>query len=257
MRIGPYKFSPTLVPTLATVLLVGLLMWLGYWQLGRADYKQSERDKRIINTKLGAVALTPSHFTVKKMLGRKTITPGRFDTDHEAVLAYQKYKGYPGFLVLSPFLIEKSDVYVLVIRGWIPQSKGFTQLPIIPDAAPGNVKLHGFVDRVPAVGLKSGNPDGQFAKQWPKMLIYADLDWYRKKLGKKFLPYVVKQTLYNSPGLIADWEAFARQRERMPAEKHLGYAFQWFSLAIVLLVLYASLNLTRVVPANENSTNED
>ncbi|VAW82881.1 Cytochrome oxidase biogenesis protein Surf1, facilitates heme A insertion [hydrothermal vent metagenome] len=256
MRVGPYKFSPTLVPTLATVLLVGLLMWLGNWQLGRADYKQSERDKRKINTTLPAVALTSSDLNVKKMLGRKTNTTGHFDTKHEAVLAYQKYNGYPGFLVLSPFLIANSDVYVLVIRGWIPQSKGFTELPLIPDAVLGRIKLRGFVDRVPAVGLKTGKPDGQFAKQWPKMLIYADLDWYRKKLGNKFLPYVVKQTHRNSPGLINDWNAFAVQRERMPAEKHWGYALQWFSLAIVLLILYAALNLTRVIPVSENSNKE-
>ena len=37
--VSTLKFRPTLVPTLATVVLLVLLCTLGMWQLGRADYK--------------------------------------------------------------------------------------------------------------------------------------------------------------------------------------------------------------------------
>ena len=253
MNIGPYKFAPSLIPSLATVLLLWLFIWLGNWQLGRADFKQLERDKIIHNTKLPAISIKPEFKNIKNMLGRKTVTSGSFDTAHEAVVAFHKYRGQPGFLVLTPFLIDGTDTSVLVIRGWIAQSlsRGFTRLPFIPKSEKGKIELRGIVDRVPSVGRKSGKPDGQFANQWPKMLIYADVDWYRKKLNRKFMPYAVKQTYHNSAGLIADWKAFAVHRERMPPEKHLGYAFQWFSLAIVLLVLYFSLNAKRIQPDKE------
>ena len=85
-------------------------------------------------------------------------------------------------------------------------------------------------------------------KKWPKMLTYADIKWYSKKLNRKFVPYVVKQTSANGPELIADWKAFDSHRELMPPEKHQGYAFQWFSLAFVLIILYIVLNVRKVRP---------
>ena len=252
MKLGHYQFKPTLVPRLAMVALLVLFVSLGNWQLRRAQFKQTEQDKMALNRKAPVVAITPSDKNLKAMIGRKTITPGRFDGRYEAALAYHKYEGRPGFLVLTPFRIQGSETRILVLRGWIEQTGNFNTVPKIPASEKGLIKLHGIVDRIPSVGKKSGKPDGRFANQWPKLLIYADHDWYEKVLQKPFLPYAVKQTFHNSPGLITDWSAFASSGERMPPEKHRGYAFQWFSLAIVLLILYFVLNTRSTRRADEN-----
>ncbi len=277
IRLGPYKFSPTLIPTLATIVLVGLFVSLGNWQLNRAEYKQIEQNKRALNMKLIATAIKPTANCVKKqlnekndddrqlksleeaclkeMLGRKTVTRGRFDTAHEAVLSYQKYKGQPGFLVLTPFIIEGTEVRLLVLRGWIAQSytRGFTKLPEIPKSEKGKILLYGVVDKIQTVKQLSNKPDGRFVNQWPKILNYASLDWYSKQLKSKFMVYVVKQNFQNAPGLIVDWKEFSIQREYMTPERHSGYAFMWLSMALVLLVLYGSLNLSRTGSSTKES----
>src|SRR5690625_517931 len=41
MRLGRYRFQPSLWPSLAVLLLLPLLLGLGFWQLDRAEQKRA------------------------------------------------------------------------------------------------------------------------------------------------------------------------------------------------------------------------
>jgi cytochrome oxidase assembly protein ShyY1 len=62
-------------------------------------------------------------------------------------------------------------------------------------------------------------------------------------LGHPVFPYVFRLDGDSPSGLVREWPQPGSGKER-----HLGYAFQWFSLAGVLLVIYLSLNLRRRKP---------
>ncbi len=251
MKIGKkYIFTPGLVPTLVTLLLLVLLINLGLWQLRRADFKYKLRADRNHNATLPLIELTASLTDLDRMVQRKVRLRGEFVSGYQAALANIKYKHNPGFFVVQPFRLQGSTMHVLVITGWVRQVSGFNRLPPMPATPPGKRVLTGVVDRKPAVGIEYGTPDAGFP-QWPKLLTYINIDWYRKQLGKPFLPYVVKQYGAVSQqektrfGLVRDWKFFASQYEIMPPEKHVSYAFQWFSLALVLFGIYLGVNIRR------------
>jgi surfeit locus 1 family protein len=66
------------------------------------------------------------------------------------------------------------------------------------------------------------------------------LDQYHELTGLTVLPVVLEQTTKTDDGLIREW-----QQPNFGVEKHQGYAFQWFSLAVLVLVLYFALNIKR------------
>jgi surfeit locus 1 family protein len=168
---------------------------------------------------------------------------GHFDLEHQVLLHNQKYKERPGFLVYAPFLLKDSKRVVLVTRGWIPLKGGLQQLPELPGEK-GLVQIEGKVTTVPSVGLKSGLPDaGKMG--WPRAVTYMEMSWISRETGYKLEPYTVLQEGEKGFGLIRDWGYFSRGGQKMPPEKHRSYAFQWFSLAFTLCVIFLVVNLQR------------
>jgi cytochrome oxidase assembly protein ShyY1 len=68
--------------------------------------------------------------------------------------------------------------------------------------------------------------------QWPLRVQQIELDKFSVLLDKPLLPFVLYVNETELIGYKKDWQAIV-----MPPEKHRGYAFQWFSLAIAWLVL--------------------
>lgn len=249
MIIGKYQFKPTLIPFIVTVLLLVLFVKLGFWQIGRADYKLKLIADRDNNTKLPLMLLNGSTLDKRKLLSRKVEIKGAFLADRQASLININYKSRLGYFIITPFKIDNSKKHILVVQGWVPwdQKKApFHDLPEIPEAHKGPLKISGIIDTLPAVGRKLGEPDQGF-NAWPKMIIYVDLKWYEKKLGIELLPYVVKQISPENKDktLVRDWNVLINKYEGMSPEKHQGYVFQWFAMALVLLGVFLGVNLKR------------
>ena len=71
------------------------------------------------------------------------------------------------------------------------------------------------------------------------------LDRYRKVTGLTLQPLVVLQENNVKDGLLREWT-----RPDSGASRNLGYAFQWFSMALAILILYLVLNVKRNHPKN-------
>lgn len=59
------------------------------------------------------------------------------------------------------------------------------------------------------------------------------LDRIQKQLGKPLLPFVLRLAPDVDAGYAREWEL----RTGLTPERHVGYAVQWFALALALLVL--------------------
>ncbi len=241
MRISSYKFSPSLVPTLVTFVLLPLLVSLGFWQLDRADEKRTieakihelERKTPLeLNKESGA-----SEQTLLSQVYRSVIVKGRYDGRHQFLYDNRTYLGKPGYHVLTPFVMEGTDKVVLVNRGWIPY---LGRRDDIPDISLED-RQRMITGRIKAPGQSIVLDDtSQLDSGFPKVVQSLSLGAMGAELQYEILPVVIELDKSVEDGFIREWQPYYGS-----IEKHNGYAAQWFVMAAVLLFLYLKYNLKK------------
>jgi len=228
-----YSFKPSLKGSLLFVLMVSLFIFLGAWQLQRAHevsaLNELQSRASLEETKtLDVLSLTPD---IDKLRYRQVSMSGSYDEAHQFLLDNQLQDGRPGYQVLTPFRLANTDVAVLVNRGWVPLGADRAHLPLINlEQAPDRVQ--GMVDKLYRVGL---NLTGAATPSpgWPSVIQVPEPEALSGSLGYSVMPYQVLLSPSASEGYVRKWQL----RSAKP-EKNLGYAFQWFGLALASLFLY-------------------
>lgn len=221
------RFRPGLPATLFTAFFLPLLLVLGTWQLNRAAEKQALFDDFAAGG--AAVALGADS---NGLDGLRRYTPvaasGRYLGERQFLLDNMVEDGQAGYRVLTPLLLREG-VAVLVDRGWIPRDFSTDVAPVISvDAAPRSVT--GKLDRLPRPGIRL---ETTLAPGWPKVVQFPSRDELAGALGLRLVPGVVLLDADQPDGFRRNW----RPSDFGP-ERHIGYAVQWFALAITLVVLY-------------------
>lgn len=223
------KWSPSLVGLTGLALgLCVLFTFLGQWQLGRAQEKREAIDQA--NQLVPAVHVTPKTVDKKnfeKYLYKPVELSGQILNARNMFLDNQLYQGKAGVHVITPVLVN--DHVILVNRGWIPKEKTRgAQIGYIPESTP-------------LVGRFKKNHVNPFGKetaqcpppQWPFVVQKLDPEFLSSCLGYPLAPLVLmldpKDPYCYHQGLF--------KVTTMSPEKHLGYAFQWFALALTLFIL--------------------
>ncbi|HSJ79718.1 MAG TPA: SURF1 family protein [Thiobacillus sp.] len=242
LRVGSWAFSPTLWPTLAALFFFGLTLWLGNWQTERAEtkralqahYDAAERDAPI---HVGSALLERD-----SVLYRKLEVEGVFDDAHTILLDNRVLDGVVGYHVLTPLRVSGSPFAILVNRGWVAAGRTRDQVPMPPTPA-GVVRLEGLaVDpHTRYLELASTTPQGRV---WQNL----DFSRYAAITGLNLQPVLLLQTSSQADDLHRDWP-----RPDSGASTHVGYAFQWYSLAATLAVLWLIMNIKRCRDGDENS----
>lgn len=232
---------PVLLLSLATVAGTAILLSLGFWQLERAKWRES-RDVQIqAQQQLGPVYITrfPAD-DLESLDQRRVRLLGKYQ-DRQFLLDNQVRDKQPGFLVLTPFELSHHEQTVLVDRGWIPQGERRGKLPEIrlPDSRERQVE--GTVHRA------EPNPfvDDEYLFEgtgWPQVVQEIAYDRLAQRLeGPPLVPVVLRLHPEEEDGFRRDWPTAP-----MTVEKHLAYAFQWFAMALVFMLLMLGL-LARVL----------
>lgn len=221
---------------LATVAAVAVTARLGVWQLSRAAQKESLQhrlDTRSVLPPLpqSALARTPAEATEQHH--RRTVLAGRWLLNHTVFLDNRQMDGRPGFFVLTPLELAPGDA-VIVQRGWVPRDpRDRARLPPVPTAT-GVVQVAGRIAPAPAalyaLGAESVGPLRQ----------NLELSSFQREIGVNLRPWSLQELPEATPadGLLRRWPAPA-----VDVHKHHGYAFQWFSLATLLIALYVWFQL--------------
>lgn len=237
MRVGSLEFAPALLPSLATALLLALLMSLGFWQLGRAGDKEALVRAFETRARLPAVDLAGLEPADPASRFRRVTARGRYDTRHQVLLDNQLRDGRPGVHVYTPLWLAGQDAAILVNRGWLPWGESRQRLPEVALTVTA-VRVEGLLSQPANPGLKLGGP----GRGWPRLTSYVDYRQLSGELGYPLLPAVILLDPSAEHGYRRDWEP------RFPglgAERHRGYAVQWFALALALLVIYLVTNTRR------------
>jgi len=221
---------PGWLPTLAALVVVALTVSAGIWQTQRAQYKSALQARYDAQVKAPPVVLPGSMIDDAAYRYRRVSVTGQFDLAHEVLLDNVILKGVPGYQVVTPLKLSEDDAYVLVNRGWVARGADRSLLPEIRTPL-GRVTIEGIA--VPPSGkyleLSSHTVEGK---------VWQNLHFKRMQaqLPLRLHTLMVAQLNDNGDGLIRHW-----LRPDTGMEKHAGYAFQWFAMAVVTLVIYGVL----------------
>ena len=237
IRLGSYTFSPKLIPTVVTLLLLYLLYSLGQWQLSRAQSKESLKLQIDSRSELKPVGLA----FLPKAEEEKQFVPvkisGRFHKVKSFLLDNRIMDTHAGFNVVTPFETEQG-AWVLVNRGWIPRTKYRKDLPKF-DTPSGEMVLSGFV-RTPYEKVFMLQEQQYDLTRWPVIVQSVNIKELGHVLDKTIKPYVVYLNEESAGGFNRNWPAY-----KLDSTKHIGYAVQWFALFSALLGIFFIVNTKR------------
>ncbi len=218
------------------LLLLPLLIGLGLWQLQRADAK------RLLIQQVASGEVTFSLQQPPQQLPIAVELQGYLRPEQLLLLDNRTRSGRVGYELLSLFQDAASGRWGIVNLGWIAAGVDRSVLPPLPALpnAQQSVRLKGL-----QLSAQPGFMLGTDAWQpgWPKIIQQPDLLRFEALFQRPLHPAILRLTEPVGDRLDTHWDLVV-----MPAEKHLGYAVQWFALALALLLWLFWFGWRRAAP---------
>jgi surfeit locus 1 family protein len=237
IKFGSRIFAPRPFTTLLAVVLIALLISLGRWQLHRADEKRQLFDSFAAGTDATRIIdlATPP---VRRY--QHVAAGGHYDQARQVLIDNMVHAGRAGYFVITPFELSGGG-WVLVNRGWVPAGASRAERPAVPVGADARV-VRGRADKMPSPGIEMGTK-AKLAPPYPVVASFPSRSELAQLLHESSWTGAADLVLLDPgepDGYIRAWSApgFAPMR-------HIGYAVQWFALALTLLVIYVVTNLRR------------
>ncbi len=242
MQSGSWSFRPALWPSLATLISFPLLLSLGFWQLDRAAEKEQimENFEVSFNGAPTDLNLEPSNLDDPAfMQWRKIKVTGTFESEHQFLLDNQPMNFKTGYLVFTPFKLKNESTRILINRGWVPSNPDRRILPTV-SVSEESLTISGTAKQPPFSGIALSEDLSENLANGLIRIQQVDLEKIESTTEQKFLPYIVRLDKEDPQGYQRDWVL-----PGSGAEKHYGYAFQWFAMAAALLIIYFVVNFKR------------
>jgi surfeit locus 1 family protein len=165
---------------------------------------------------------------------------GSYDSARQILLDNMpSSRGQPGYRVLTPLLLSNQSL-VLVDRGWLPVGNDRSQRPLI-DVATQSRSISGMLDELPRPGVRAGNAGIQ-PNVWPQVLNYPTLQELRQLYGSALQARIILLDAGADDGFERLWQVDVG----FSPERHIGYAVQWFGMALTVLIIFVVVNLRRI-----------
>ncbi|WP_330924535.1 SURF1 family protein [Candidatus Sororendozoicomonas aggregata] len=214
--------------SLLVLFLLPTLLSLGFWQLARYHQKMAVESLAAERLNFSSQSLSALMTMDNPHLLPVTLK-GHFLSDHVFFLDNQIHRGQAGVDVIMPFVTDKQQ-WLLVNRGWLPLPQR-NKLPSVT-TNDNNYLLTGRIQKPLGQSLLLAKDD--WGNGWPKLIQSLDFQQFTTVLKASVPPWVVRLD-------VGQPAAFEIRPLTIPvkSDKHLGYAIQWFTMALVLLGLYA------------------
>lgn len=234
-KVAAFQFDWNGKITLLTLLFLPLLITLGFWQLNRAEQKkilQQEYQKQQAQAPvlLEEIKNAPAN---KTWNFRRVRAEGQLDRERYWLLENQFQHGRLGYHVLMP-LRTHDGPWLLVNRGWIEAQAYRDNLPEI-HTPNGPIIVEGYLAS-PVDNLLIQPVDAPL-NQWPQVILEIDVLQMEQQLQRPLWPKILRLEEQSAAALDVLWQPINTR----PA-KHLGYAVQWFTMAVVLSILWLFAN---------------
>jgi surfeit locus 1 family protein len=219
-----------LVPAFAVACSLALLVYLGLWQLGKAERRAAELAQHSERAKLGPYSIDSKLVDSRLFQDARVSVRGHFEPQEQFLVDNRQENGKPGVHVVTPLKIEGGVTRILVNRGWVGWGQGRQVLPSIP-VIEGVIEVSGVAD-VPVNKNFFLMPEHE--QSLPGLWSRLDLKRFTAEHNYPVQPIVILQaSAVPSDGFIRNWQP---PEDRVA--KHQSYAYQWFGMALALLVFY-------------------
>jgi surfeit locus 1 family protein len=237
IKLGTRTFAPRWFTTLLTIVLIAMLIALGRWQLRRAEEKRALFDAFAAGA--DATLLIDVH-TPKVRRYQHVEANGRYDESRQLLIDNMINGGRAGYFVITPFALQGGG-WLLVNRGWVPLGASRAVRPAI--AVAGDVRrIRGRADNMPSPGIRIGD-DAALGGPYPVVAdfpTHADVAQLLKESAWAPAAELVLLDPGGSDGYVRSWAP-----PGFPPMRHVGYAVQWFAMALALFVIYVVVNFRR------------
>ncbi len=231
------KFKAAWWSVWLTVIGVILFVSLGQWQLERAAYKDSIKQKFEQRLKQEYQVFNAGD-SLDDLEFRKLILEGQFDNAHSFLVDNQIHQGKAGYHVLTPVQLANSDRIILVNRGWVQWGPSRERLPDIPQPL-GSGRVAGIAKVPDEQGFRLGKVE--LGDNWPQVIPFIDIAALQRQFSDQLLPLILWLAPDQQGHYIRVWAPVWAD-----PEKSRAYATQWFSFALISCVLFIGLNLRKV-----------
>lgn len=255
---------------IAALVAVILTVALGQWQLRRAAQKEAYQAR--VDAALAAPPFAPDSYDwpalEHELPLRRVSARGYWMPQLAVFLDNRQHAAKPGFYVLMPLVLTDvanagadgdrySDRYrehnlaidgnrgdakpsmenvLIVNRGWLPRDPA-DRTRIAPfDTPVGLVKIEGLLLADEPKLLELGTaPPGRLGGIWQNFDFERFSAVMERSVNSRPLRLILRQTSESPDGLLRDWQRENAMQSQI--DRHHGYAFQWFSLAALIVAL--------------------
>jgi cytochrome oxidase assembly protein ShyY1 len=218
-----------------TLAGVALFLALAAWQFRRAQEKE---------LLFAAVAQAATQSPVSLATARRDASTarfptlrveGRFDPQRQYLLDNQVRDARAGVMVFGVFEPSAGGPALLVNRGYLARdARGALVVPPLPA---GTATLTALYAPPPGIGLRMGGNSLPQQTEWPKTVIYIDLDEIAADASRRLDARVLLQLGEGESGLVREWTPAV-----FPPVRHLGYAWTWLTFALVVVATFLILH---------------
>lgn len=234
-----WRFTPRWYSVLLTALALPLFTSLGFWQWHRGQARQAQWDE-FARGDAPAIQASAASLAGLPRFARVQIE-GVPDGERQFLLENISHRGAPGYYVLTVLRLAEGS-RLLVNRGWVPFTGFREQLPDVrlPEGAQDAWTVSGRIGGLPVAGLASGQVGPPLLGTWPRVASFPAREQLEASYGAPLLPVVLLLDDGETPGYLREWAPSG-----LPPERHVGYAVQWWALAVLLAGLFVGVNLKK------------
>ena len=221
------------IPAFLIIATLALLITLGFWQLDRADEKRAIEDQ-VANANANIAELITDVDLLSEKEYYHVHLQGSYIKDKQFIYDNQIVDQIPGYYVLTPFVLKGNSRAILINRGFIPWNGRRDQIADIDIGAEiTEVKVQ-ISKPVKRIELKAD----QIKPDFPVLIQALDMDEMSAIASLDFASIVGLLSPESENGFVRQWEPYTGSIER-----HIGYAIQWFLMALVLSIIGVRLAL--------------
>jgi surfeit locus 1 family protein len=224
---------------LLCLFFVTLFCVLGEWQLYRYHFKQN-----LLSTYAVRSTAAPKPFTAlldtkpADLQFQRAAINGHYLNPMTMFVQNRFYNEQLGYEVITPLQISGQTTLLLVDRGWVkkPDDAALPQIAAVTDEQQiiGNVKLANEYQFILGENILA-------PASTPIVMQKVDVKEISQLTKQTFYPFILRLDAGEKNGFVRDWSLSGINPER-----HMGYALQWFLMAIVLFIAYFCFCFERV-----------
>jgi len=230
--------KPSWFVVVVTAVGIFCLSSLGVWQLQRAEEKKQILSELEAQSDHTLQTLTLPVSEPENLRYQHVQLQGQYVSSKQFVLDNQIQNHKAGFNILTPMRIKNTKYVVLIDRGWLPIENSRDDLPNIEvDESMQTISGTLYTPFAEAYSLGTVDNDGI---TWPRLIQYLDFSALSQRMGTELQPFTVRLDQDQAHGYLREWQVFSFSPNR-----HLGYAVQWFALALTLLIIFIVLHTSK------------